>query len=178
MAWQEDTKILIEDLLTDMQTPNFPVGYLSGIESSLKTSLELGAETIDKIQELDLSDADHENRLQLLENGYPLPQKIWEGSWSSGSLTPNSDAGHVSGAGDLTDYNILVFVCHEVNGSDEDNSVHWMPQALWSFFNSEDKINRLTVGSHRLKAFFSDEETLSTTDGSNDVEIVEIWGIK
>ncbi len=171
MAWQEDAKGIIENLLEDLQTPAFSGGALADMENCVKKSLELGLQTIDKIQE-------HEGRIEAVEDGYPIPNKIWAGAWSSGSLTPNLDAGHIVDSGDLADYSILIFVCHEVNGSDEDHSVHWMPQALWNFFDSDDKVNRITVGSHRLKMYFSGEEVLATDDENNDVEILEIWGIK
>lgn len=170
MAWQDETKELIENLLEDLETPSFVGGSLGTIEEKLKKGLEFNIATIDKIQS-------HDTRLEDLETSFPIPIKIWEGNWSSGTLTPSTDPGHIVDTGVLADYNILIFVCHQIDGGDEDHGIHWMPQALWTFFNSGDKINRLTVGSDRLKMYFSAEETLAAEAGS-EVEILEIWGIK
>jgi hypothetical protein len=170
MAWQDETKAIIEDLLDDLQEQSFSSGSLSEMEGQVKTSLELGLATILKVQ-------DSDERLEALEEGYPIPNKIWSGNFSSGSLTPNSDGGWIPVGGGLADYNILIFVCHEINGASEDNEVHWMPQALYSYFNSTSVMNRLMVASDRMKLYFSDAETMVVGD-AGDVEIVEIWGIK
>lgn len=169
MAWQDETKILIQDLLSNMIDPCTSGGSIRKIEMALKNNLELGIQTIDKIQE-------HQTQIEELQAGdVSIPIKIWEGVWNSETLTPNSDIGHILNTGNLADYNVLIFVVKTDDSSD--SSVHSMPQEMYNVFNSNLNNISLNVRDRYIKFHFTDSETLNF-DLNYHIDLVQIWGIK
>lgn len=167
MAWQDETKTIIQDILNSMQSPCISGGTLGQIEGSLKTNLELSIATIEKIQE-------HETQIAELQAGdVSIPIKIWEGTWNSGTLVPSTDAGHISGTGVLADYNVLIFV---VKTDEGDSCVYTIPQSSYGVFDSNNYLT-LNIRDRYIKFYFSDAETLVYSLTSH-TDLVQIWGIK
>lgn len=167
MAWEDDTKEFIEGLLLDIGEPCFEEGYLSNMESAVKTNLELSVQTIDKIQE-------HETQIQELQAGdVSIPIKIWEGTWSSGTLNPSTAIGHILNSGELADYNVLIFKFTQGNES----GTLMIPQEFYSEHNSSSNLLNMSKNTKFFNLYFNSAEEL-VYDSSLLLELTQVWGIK
>ena len=167
MAWQDETKAIIQEMLLTMVNPCTSGGSIGKIEIGLKKNLELSVQTIDKIQE-------HQSQIEELQAGdVSIPIKIWEGNWNSGTLIPSIDGGHIVDSGYLADYNVLIFKFKQGGES----GTLMIPQEFYSEHNSN--INLLNASSDKnfFNFYFNSAEELQY-DSHLLLEMTQIWGIK
>lgn len=167
MGWQDEARVIIQELLDNKPDSLFMGGALGEVERGVKLSLALGIETIDKINE-------HQDAIEELQAGdVSIPIKIWEGVFNSGTLTPSTDPGHIPSTGVLADYNLLIIKFSQ--GSEAGTMM--IPQALYSEHDSSLNLLNISKGTKFFNFFFNSAEELEH-DSSLALELIQIWGIK
>jgi len=156
---------ILDEIIEEIENnPNFPGGSLGKLETNFKKSVVIAKTILE----------DHEERVVDLENAEArIPIKIWEGTWSSGTLTPSTDAGHQPGSGTLSDYNIITFLFTHMG----ETGTFTIPQDLFVRFNNAGDLLSYTKSSKFFDFYFNSAEELQF-DSNNLIQLTEIWGFK